>query len=84
MPEDRDIGGMTCSAVLQVLSEYVDGELTAADRLRVERHVSACAVCEKFGGRFAHVVGEMRQHLGASPAVPEQLLESLRTRLALT
>lgn len=60
MSPDDEIAGITCSQVLEVLSDYVDGDLADDVRRRVEGHVGACANCERFGGMFAEVVRGIR------------------------
>jgi anti-sigma factor RsiW len=39
---------MTCRQVVQLLTDYLDGALTAADRARVEDHLAGCAACTAF------------------------------------
>lgn len=66
MTLDDEIGGITCAQVLEVLSDYVDGELDSDVRQRVEAHVSACSNCERFGGVFAQVVQGIRASVDRS------------------
>jgi anti-sigma factor RsiW len=56
MAENRTVGGVTCFEVLAVLSDYVDGELEATMRAKVERHLAGCSACANFGGEFSAVV----------------------------
>lgn len=80
--QEKSAGGMTCSEVLAVLSDYLDDELGQTDRARVEHHVRECSVCERFGGRFAGVMQSLRANLGAPPSIDDGVLEGIRTRLA--
>lgn len=78
---EREVGGLRCSDVLARLSDYVERELAAPERERVEAHLRGCAVCERFGGRFAASVRATREALGAPPAIDEALLARIRERL---
>lgn len=39
---------MTCRQVVQLLTEYLDGALSSADRARVEEHLAGCDACTAF------------------------------------
>lgn len=80
MTLDREIAGVTCRRVLAALSEYVDGELAAAERDAIADHLRACAACERFGGAIGAMVGALRRELRAEPA-PE-VSARLAARLA--
>jgi anti-sigma factor RsiW len=79
---DRDVGGIRCREVLTGLSAYLDGELPAADRARVDAHLRACDRCERFGGAFGAVVGALRRELADPPPLEDGVARRLRTRLA--
>jgi RNA polymerase sigma-70 factor (ECF subfamily) len=78
----RDVGGLSCSAVLARLGDYVDGDLAPAETRRVDAHLRGCGVCERFGGRYARTVRAVRAGLGAPPVVDEAQLERIRALLA--
>jgi RNA polymerase sigma-70 factor, ECF subfamily len=82
--QQREVSGMRCGDVLERLSAYVDGELAADERARIDAHLRGCSVCERFGGRFAGVVHGLRVELGAEPAVDGALVEALAQLLADT
>lgn len=82
LPDERDVGGLTCSAVMAVLSEYVDGEVPDDLRARIEAHVAVCRSCGRFGADFARLLASMRRHLAVQEPVPGDVLERLRARLA--
>lgn len=77
----RECGGLACGEVLAVLGSYVDGDLPASERARVDAHLRGCTVCERFGGRYASVVEAARSRLGAAPAVDPGQLERIRRSL---
>ena len=39
---------MTCRQVVQLLTDYLDGALSEADRARVEEHLAGCDACTAF------------------------------------
>jgi anti-sigma factor RsiW len=39
---------MTCRQVVQLLTDYLEGALPAADRRRVEEHLAGCDGCTAF------------------------------------
>ena len=79
MKVDRLAGGLWCHDVLERLSDYLDGELSAEERQHVEAHLRGCEECTTFGGEFARTVGALRQHLLHEDTAP--LPEGLRSRL---
>lgn len=82
MMKERHLGGMRCSEVLAVLSEYVDGELDDAVVGKVENHLLGCPNCERFGRNFGSMVVSLRKEseLGSErePEIMGRLLERLR------
>lgn len=55
---------MTCERVEELLSAYLEGELGAAERAEVERHLAACPAC-------AELLVELREVTGAMASFPE-------------
>ena len=45
----------SCDAYDELLSGYLDGELTQGDRQRVELHVASCASCQKTYEEMTHL-----------------------------
>lgn len=80
---ERDVGGIACSAVLERLGEYVDRELPASEVAKVDAHLRGCTVCERFGGRYGRTVHAARTRLGAEHAIDDATLERVRTALGL-
>ena len=63
-PHDREVAGIRCTGVLEVLSDYLDGDLDAGTVRRVDAHLAGCDWCERFGGDFRDAVTALRRHLG--------------------
>jgi anti-sigma factor RsiW len=80
-PDEREVAGLTCSAVMTALSEYVDGELSLALRQQVEAHVAQCRLCERFGADFSRLLDAMRRQLAAPELVETAVLDRLRAVL---
>lgn len=78
---ERDVGGLTCGAVLARLGDYVDGDTSPSDTARIDAHLRGCSVCERFGGRYARVVHGARERLGVAPAVDDAQLARIRALL---
>jgi RNA polymerase sigma-70 factor (ECF subfamily) len=79
---ERDVGGLTCGEVLARLGDYVDGELGELETAQVDAHLRECTVCERFGGRYAHVVHGARERLGAAHVVDAETFARVRRALA--
>lgn len=78
MATEREVAGIRCGEVLALLSDYVDGDVHPATRARVDAHLRGCDVCERFGGRFAGVLAQVRRALGP----PEPADAGVAARLA--
>jgi anti-sigma factor RsiW len=74
---EKLVGGLTCFEVLERLSDFLDGELSEADRARVEAHLAGCDACTRFGGEFGQVVRALRQRLDADTDVPPSAARKL-------
>lgn len=82
LKDERVVGGLSCSSVLADLSRLVDGELPEAEASLLKAHVSGCDVCERFGRRFAGIVRELREGLGATEPLAPEVARRLQARLA--
>ncbi len=83
MAENRDVGGLFCFEVLAQLSDYVDGELGAEARAKIDGHLQGCDACAQFGGEFGAVVKALQQKVrGEEPSAgaQERLLARLPVR----
>jgi len=63
MKGEREVAGVRCGFVLERLTEYLDGELGAAERMAIEGHVLGCEQCARFGGVFSASVHALRRRL---------------------
>lgn len=82
MPDlERTVAGLSCRDVLARLSDYLDGDLPAAQRAQVEAHLAGCDWCERFGGRMGRVVEGLRGALGAPEGPDDRVRAALRRRL---
>ena len=69
-----------CEAILRLLDDYIDRELSAADMRLVEQHIEDCLRC---AGRFrfeASLIQEVRSRLRRI-SLPVDLVASIRLRL---
>ena len=83
MAHDREVAGIRCTQVLEVLSDYVDDDLSAEERARVEAHLRGCDWCASFGGAFAEVVTAIQASLGDEAPPSPEVRARLRARLGL-
>lgn len=80
-PDEREVAGLTCSAVMAALSDYVDGDVPPGLRERIEAHVAVCQQCALFGDGFARLIEAFRRELSAPPALPPVTAARLRAAL---
>ena len=73
MSENRNVGGLFCFEVLAQLSDYVDGELPAAGKAKIEAHLAGCDACTRFGGEFGAVVKALREKKPVEPSEASRL-----------
>jgi anti-sigma factor RsiW len=81
MKGERNVGGLTCSQVLDRLSDYLDGDVDAGLRRQIEEHLRGCEGCARFGGEFAATVRALRAHLLGDVHIPLRVQEQLHDAL---
>lgn len=81
MAEEREIAGIRCMEVLGLLSAYVDGELNAAERERIDGHLKGCDNCLRFGGEFSTMLRAVGQKLRPPGALDPELAQRLEAKL---
>jgi predicted anti-sigma-YlaC factor YlaD len=57
--------GLTCQEVIELLSSYIEGGLTADDRRRVDEHLALCDGCTTY-------LEQMRETIRLSGLVTEE------------
>lgn len=81
MGHEREVAGMRCGEVLEILSDYLDGDLSPERRTQVDAHLHGCDVCERFGSLFAAAIQTLRQEDLVQPLEAPVVFERLRLRL---
>jgi len=77
----RIVAGLRCDEVLAELSDYLDGELGAAEVKRIEEHLLGCPNCERFGHNFGSMVVSLRGAPNAAEPVDSKLVGRLLARI---
>ena len=67
---------MTCKDLVDLLSEYVDGELDPATARQLEEHLRGCVECTAFLNTFRKIRSMTRESVEA--AMPAELRARLR------
>jgi anti-sigma factor RsiW len=73
--------GLTCEELVELVTEYFEGALSAEDRLRFEEHLGICDGCTTYleqMERTIRTVGYLREQDLRGEA-RERLLEAFRT-----
>lgn len=70
---------MTCDELLELLLDYVSGELQDDDRHRCEAHLSQCRSCEAYVHSYQVTITITRQL--SPPQIPSRLLRRLENLL---
>jgi anti-sigma factor RsiW len=72
--------GLPCIEVVELVSDYLDGELDQETRRRVEEHLALCPACRV----YVEQVRDTVRGLGCMPAdgLPEDAVAELETAFA--
>ena len=77
MSPEREI---TCQELTEVLTDYLEGAMLAAERLRLEAHLALCEGCAIYVRQMRQTIETVRElhpaHVQAT--VPEDLLMAFR------
>jgi anti-sigma factor RsiW len=77
LPPDNDLA---CQEVVEIVSDYLDGTMTPADRRRFDAHLLGCPFCTEYVEQLRAVGGALRALAGESigPARRDALVEAFR------
>jgi predicted anti-sigma-YlaC factor YlaD len=79
---NRVVAGIRCIEVLEILSDYLDGDVSQEVKERIEAHLRGCDQCERFGGQMSSVVKSLRKQLKDPEPLDEGVAKRLRDRLS--
>jgi predicted anti-sigma-YlaC factor YlaD len=79
---DREVGGIRCREVLELLSSYLEGDVAESEKRRIDAHLLECDHCMRFGGDFGKAMEALRRELRSAPTLDEDVARRLRERLA--
>jgi anti-sigma factor RsiW len=71
---------LTCKQLVELVSEYVEGTLSAADTARFEAHLTACDACTRYVEqmrRTIRMLGRLSEE-SLQPEARDRLLEVFR------
>jgi len=68
--------GLSCRELVELVTDYLEGSLSRADRARFESHIAACVNCAEYLAQFKQTIeltGALRED-DVDPVAREQLL----------
>lgn len=71
---------LTCQEITELVTEYLDGRMSPAERLRFDKHVGLCRHCRAYLGQMRTTV-ELVGQVPDEP-VPNHVMAELRGRFA--
>jgi anti-sigma factor RsiW len=72
---------MTCRQVVELMTDYLEGALSAIDRARFEEHIAGCDGCTAYLAQLRtarKIMGRLADE-PVPPAVEKELLEAFRS-----
>jgi anti-sigma factor RsiW len=76
----RAVGSLTCSELVEIITEYVEGALSPADRERFDSHLDLCEGCRIYLDQLRltmQAAGRLREE-SIPPRTREALLQAFR------
>ncbi|MBT8239593.1 MAG: zf-HC2 domain-containing protein [Acidimicrobiia bacterium] len=71
---NRMLGRLTCSETLELLQQYLDGELTTEEARRVAQHLDHCTRCDRESDIYRQIKISIA---GASDSADAEVIERL-------
>jgi anti-sigma factor RsiW len=71
---------LTCQQLVELVTSYVEGTLTPADRARFEGHLASCQGCRNYLDQMRKtiaIVGKLSED-AIAPEAQQQLLDAFR------
>lgn len=75
-----DVNEMACKELVEVITDYLEGALSPADRLRFEQHLAACRHCVNYLEQMkasVHTLGRLTEK-SIPPGARDDLLRAFR------
>jgi anti-sigma factor RsiW len=72
---------MSCRELVEVVTDYLEGKLPDADRVRLEAHLAECPYCEEYIAQMRktiEVLGELPRAESLDPRTERELLDAFR------
>ena len=60
MSDEREEADLACIQVVEMITEYLEGALSAAEARRLERHLETCPGCGEYLAQMRAVAGSLR------------------------
>ena len=58
-PNRPDSGDLACNEAVEIMTEYLEGALSAAEARRLERHLETCPGCTEFLEQMRALAGSL-------------------------
>ena len=65
--KQKELREMKCKELVELITEYLEGELGDADQARFERHIAGCDACTAY-------LDQMRETIAALGRIPPEAL----------